>query len=187
MRHYARFAVPIVFSVAASAASADSISWNGDVVEGNSWSTSFIAASITGIDFIGVRANSGNTFEAPAFLEFSRSGWENYGDYGEFPTIAAAHGPSTHLMTFRLHFAGDSPDVMNFDVVYFDGDQVRSVFRLDWDGHHFSIDIDLFHYDLSRADFEAAGTPNGIPLPSAAGLAGVGLMLTATRRRRAGV
>lgn len=183
MKTRALIVVPVaLIAAAASAASADSVVWTGEVAEGNSWTAEFVALSAGAADFLGVRVTSQTgTLEGPAFLEFSNASWSNAGYHGDLPVLAGAAGEAFNELEFTLHFAGDLTDTISYDLVLFNGEEVASVFNLAWDGTAFTIGHGGSTYDVQRSVFE--GNSVSIPLPTAAGLGGMALLGAAGVRR----
>ena len=184
MKARSMIVLPIALLAAAAApAVADNVVWTGEVEEGNSWTAGFLAFAFTPADFIGVRVTSaGDSLEGPAFMNFSDAGWSNFGDYGPTPTYAGASGPAFTSLGLTLHFAGDTPDPLSFDLVFFSGETVASVFNIGWNGSNFSIGYGGTVYSMGRDEFQSM--PVSIPLPTAAGLAGLGIFGLVGRRTR---
>jgi hypothetical protein len=185
MRSLARIAPPVVLVAAVASASADTVTWTGEVVEGNSWSTGFLALTLTPADFIGIRVTSAEgSLEGPVFFNFSNASWGELGGGDEFPRVAAATGSAFTSLGFNVRFAGDATDLIDFDMVFFNGDAVASVFSFEWDSVSFGINYGGTSYDMSRRDFVIASGGPAIPLPSAAALAGAALVGAGAGRRQ---
>ena len=167
----------------AGAAAADPVDFpSGDPVPGNSWSQGF-NTTFTGLDFIGVSMNTpGSTFTAPLFST-PEAGWGVFGNYGSAPTIFGASGPAlaSGVTLFNtVHFAGDISTPVNYDRYLFSGDTLVAAFNYDWNGVVLVQTNITSSAILTRGDFELAV----IPLPSAAAMAGLGLLGLSGRRRR---
>lgn len=174
--------------LSANGARAD-LSAIGEAAETGSWSQQFVENGVGSFNFIAVRmTSSGDSFEAPTFYTFNKSGWAiGYQNDASFPTIANATGTTQTELYFYQKFAGAKADALQFDFVSFDQDLLKDAARAVWNGSGWSFTVltastrgtDGKGIDgWQRSDFEA------VPVPAAVLLGMLGLGAAGVRLRK---
>ena len=169
----------------------------GDPMDGNSWGQEFAEDLVVSLDFMGVHmVSAGDSFESAVFRNFGGSdyggGWSDSLAGGAMPQFGVATGPTIaasgglSAFTFEIWFDGLSSDWSNglrtdplvFDFVAYNGDVRVDGARASFNGSGWSFTA-LPSDSWDREDYESV-----IPLPSVAGLSGLGLIGIGLRRRQ---
>ncbi len=119
------------------ASPARALTLNGDSFSGNSWAQGFINSSgpYYSFDKMLVYSQSGVGFEAPAFRDFSSSGWSTTASSGSLWAIAT--GPmidADKTLTFNLYFNDPQIQALTFDFYAFSSGAVKEATRATWNG-----------------------------------------------------
>jgi hypothetical protein len=150
----------------------------GSVDRGGSWTEGWNLGGIS-YDFVGIAmVSEGRTFAPPLMSDFSVSGWDLIGDFGDAPVLAASSGPLTSSMQFATTFAGSASEPLRFDMQLFNGDIFMGAIGFDWDGNEWEI-VPAAQNLTKQAFVDAI-----IPAPSGAAVVGVAMVLGVGRRRR---
>lgn len=161
----------------------------GDPVDGNSWAQAFAEDLPVSLDFMGVHmVSAGDRFESAVFRSFGGSdyagGWNDSLGGGAFPLFGIATGPTVassgglNAFTFTINFDGDPSNPLVFDFVAYDGSTLVDSARASWNGA-WSFSSIPQDESWDRESFERM-----VPLPSVAGMSGMGLMAIGLRRQR---
>jgi len=179
-------ALVIACGAGASAAEAATMSWDGSIVPGNSFSSTFLATGT--IDALGFEmVTPGASFESPMVSGVSDGSWAlTSRNDATLPTIGAISGPLTGFsagvpLEFTMNFSADVTDAFQFHTVFFDGATELTTFLVSYNGAgSFSFaNVGVQGFDR---DFFAVT----IPLPAGGALGLAGLAAVAVRRRRTG-
>ncbi|MFG0275958.1 MAG: hypothetical protein ACF8QF_12980 [Phycisphaerales bacterium] len=148
------------------------------------WTTTFTSVALSyGFDTIGIRIYGGHSFAEPIFSAFTVPSWgTSYTNDPDHPTLAAADGPLTYIMTNNVTFDADLREAWVFDMLLFRDQRQLITTRFRYNGDFtFTVIARGISTDVTYCDFADCSL---IPLPAGGALGAAGLGAIAARRRR---